>query len=208
VGSASFADGTSKALLWKASGGAPTVLPSTSTWADAHAIGDDGTVVGSLEDGGTPYAWGPDGRGRALPGLDGSAKGGAMGAAGDYVFGHVGTVQTDENKNRDKNLRDPGAGEPRWVRWQLSTGAVVPVAGGLFPTAVDAAGALVGSVTKGAPPKVTTGPARWSDGKVVELPGPGGKPGFGYVSAVSRDGTRLAGWTGDVDAPTPTVWRC
>jgi hypothetical protein len=207
VGEAMFANGDSKVLVWKAAGGAPTTLPSTTKWAGAHAITDDGTVFGTLDDGGTPYVWGPDGTGRALPAPEGSAKGKAMGAAGDYVYGHAGSLPVQGDPTGDKKEREANGGEPRWVRWQVSTGAVVEVKG-LFPNAVDSTGTVVGSLRKGASPNITSGPARWRDGKVVEIPGPDGAPGTGEVGDTSVDGTRLVGWTGDVNAPVPTVWRC
>jgi uncharacterized membrane protein len=209
VGQAFFESGDTRVVLWKAGGSDVTTLPAPAQWPGAHAIADDGTIFGSLGDGHTPYAWAPDGTGRVLPGPPGSNRGKAMGTAGDYVFGHAGTPAPtgDPGASKEDRARD-GGGEPRWVRWQLSTGTVVEVTGGLSAYAVDATGAVVGSVRKGAAPNVTTGPARWRDGKVAELPGPDGAPATGGVTSVSHDGTRLAGWTGDPNAPVPTVWRC
>ncbi|GAA0931761.1 hypothetical protein GCM10009557_94650 [Virgisporangium ochraceum] len=190
VGEAWWPDGDSKAVRWSASGEV-TVLASTTRWAAAYAVGDDGTVYGTLDDGATPYAWGTGGAGRALPTPAGSTKGKVFGVAGDYAYGHVGTLEATR-KSGDKQ---GGGGEPRWVRWQLSTGAVVEVTG-LSASGVDATGAVAGSAQRDG----HRYPARWRDGTIAELPGT-----TGGVVATSRDGTRLAGLT---DGGVPTVWRC
>jgi hypothetical protein len=200
VGTAFMANGDTKALLWRVTGGM-TALPSDAKWAAASAIGDDGTVFGTLGDGTTPYAWGPNGTGGAMPAIAGSAQGKAMGVAGDYVYGHAGTPQpagstTKENKERN-------GGEPRWVRWRLSTDAVVEVPG-LSATDVDATGAVVGSVRGDG----KSMPARWRGERIAVLRGLDGRPGTGSVVATSDDGTRLAGYTGDGHATVPVVWRC
>lgn len=181
----------SNAVVWRG-GGAVTTLAADATHASAFAIADDGTAFGSLEDGGVPYSWGPDGTGRAL-----ADRGKAFGVAGDYVYGYNGVQAAGRQPGADQKAKE-GSGQANWVRWQLSTGAVVEVKG-LFPNDVDTTGTIVGSVQKGG----KTVPARWRDGTVAELPG-----GVGEVYSSSRDGSRLAGWTGDVNAPTPTLWSC
>jgi hypothetical protein len=189
VGEAWWPDGDSRAVRWSASGAA-TALASTTRWAAAYAVGDDATVYGTLDDGGTPYAWGPDGAGRALPVPAGSTGGKVFGVAGDYAFGHAGALRN----GRQDGAKQSG-GDPRWVRWQLSTGAVTELTG-LSASGVDATGAVVGSAQRDG----HRYPARWRDGAVVEL-----STTVGGVVATSRDGTRLAGLT---DGAVPTVWRC
>jgi uncharacterized membrane protein len=173
VGEVWWPNGNSKAVLWRASG-APVTLASTTAWAGARAIADDGTILGSLDDGATPYAWAPDGTGRALATPDGSKGGKVFGVAGDYAYGPANST---------------------WVRWQLSTGAVVEVVG-LEAGGVDATGAVVGSTRQ----DDRFVPVRWRDGRITVLPGIDGAPATAIMVATSRDGTRLAG--GNLS------WRC
>jgi hypothetical protein len=210
VGVAFWTSGETRPLLWKASGGV-TTLRSGTQWATAFAIGDDGTVFGTLGDGAAPYAWGPDGTGRALPTIPGPQQGKAMAVAGDYVFGHAGTAGDPSASGQDRSGQGrsgqdkgrAGGGEPRWVRWRVSTGAVTEVSG-LSATGVDANGAVIGAVRDGE----TFVPARWRDGKVVELPAVAGSAPTGWVVATSHDGSRLVGHIGTGEATTPVEWRC
>jgi hypothetical protein len=201
VGEMWWPNGDSKAVLWPASG-QMTTLPATGHGASARAIADDGTVLGTLDDGAVPYAWSPGGTGRALPTPQNSGSGKVFGVAGDYAYGHAGTapqptgaVGADRGTGRDGDQKVVPTSQPRWVRWQLSTGAVVEVTG-LTATGVDATGAVVGFVRQG--DHFT--PARWHDGKITLLPGPDSAEAAGTQVATSRDGTRLAGGT--------LTWRC
>lgn len=204
VGEVFWPNGDSKAVKWPASGSAVT-LASDGQWANAHAIADDGTVLGTLGDGDKPYAWAPDGTGRTLPTPPGSTGGKVFGVAGDYAYGHAGTAPpptgsndpTGADRKDAKDAKDAkvDGGGPRWVRWQLSTGAVVEVTG-LTASGVDATGTVVGFVRQGD----HFAPARWRDGDLKLLPGPDGTEATATGVATSRDGTHLAGGT--------LMWRC
>jgi uncharacterized membrane protein len=192
VGEVWWPNGHSKAMLWRPSG-EPVTLASTTAWATAHAIADDGTVLGSLDDGGKPYAWGPDGAGRALATPTGSGSGKVLGVAGDYAYGHASSPEPASSGNRKDGMGT--ANGPRWVRWQLSTGAVAEVSG-LEATGVDATGTVVGYVRQ----DDRFAPVRWRDGRITMLPGLDGAPATATGVATSRDGTRVVG--GNLS------WRC
>ncbi|GAA4461761.1 hypothetical protein [Phytohabitans houttuyneae] len=115
-------------VVWPASApDRPRVFPTSFADLDLADIAEDGTVVGSVGaddprgfavtgNGGTPYAWPPDGVGRELAVPAGWDGGLPRGVHGDWVLGSVYASAT----TRDR----PFGATFAPARWRLSTGEV------------------------------------------------------------------------------------
>jgi len=173
----------------------PVVWPASSPSAvrvlgidDAWAIGDDGTVGGSLGDGEHPVVVDPDGKSRRLAENPGRPGGKVFDISGDWASGWVAA----EN-------------EAHWMaaRWNLRTGELT-----YFPdaastaVAVSANGALL-STRGGLGPSVLITP----DGRIIDLPNDAAGQPSGR--AINADGNVIAGNQQRLTngSSTPAIWR-
>lgn len=198
--------GAGVAVVWDyATGHAPRILPAAGN-AEAAAIADDGTVVGTVavpgaiapnwarDSFGLPYVWAPDGTGRQLPLPEGREVGEVYRLRGDWAMGQA---------YHQTQPPDP-AYDAVPVRWNVHAGSVTTHAFGDYPT-VNAHGDVAG---------VPTGDRRdgavlTRDGQAYPLP---------YLDrnapavpvAVSDDGTVVVGDYGLWDHPTGVglLWSC
>jgi uncharacterized membrane protein len=179
--------GPVKALRWRlADTSKVDILPSAAVkWASPLDIGEDGTVAGSLDDGGAPHLWRPDGSVATPPGLNGATKGKVFRITGDWAFGWSGTTTSK-------------SGEVIWVRWNI-TRATVEAVGEMLPSAVGADGTLVG--TLGVPGN--EGAAFWRDGKISLLPPLNGQP----ASEIYRASSDMKTIVGAVPSGS-AIWHC
>jgi hypothetical protein len=171
-------------------------------------VGADGTVVGTRGEGAAPYAWHPDGTGRALKLPPGAATGQVLAVRGHWAAGWValpaesppaesapadgpGVAPHVQGNEPDKRVLDmlgkAAAGGGKLVtapaRWDLRTGKVTHWPDRTVPaTAVNATGWV--AVPGDAGPVVIS-----PDGKVTALPGPADS----YPTALSDDNRRLYG---------------
>lgn len=165
-------------------------------------VGGDGTVIGTRGEGAAPYAWHPDGTGRALDLPPGAAAGQVLAVRGHWAAGWVGLpvkegtpstnqvaprVQGSEPDRRVLDRLGKAVAGGKLVtapaRWDLRTGAVTHWPDRAMPaTAVNATG-WVAIPGDGGPTVIS--PA----GKVTTLPG----PADGYPTALSDDNRRLYG---------------
>lgn len=164
-------------------------------------VGGDGTVVGTRGEGTAPYAWHPDGSGRALDLPPGAAAGQALAVRGHWAAGWVGLpeekapsggqvaprAQSGEPDRRLLDLLGKTAigGKLATVpaRWDLRTGEVKHWPDrAMAATAVNASGWI--AVPGDAGPTVIS-PA----GEATALPG----PVDGYPTTLSDDNRRLYG---------------
>lgn len=182
-------------ILWPA--GSPTAAPRTlSAVDDAFAIGDDGSVGGTTNDGDHPVIVSPSGQPRRLAELPGKPGGKVFAVSGNWAAGWV-PAETDSRLMS--------------ALWNLATGELIPfpeVAS--FPVALSATGVIVASRTTFGS-KVLVMP----DGTIVPLaetpdPAPMRVNEIDAV-AISADGTMVAGnhrpQAGPSPTPTPTLWR-
>ncbi|MGN9906772.1 hypothetical protein ACTMTJ_04365 [Phytohabitans sp. LJ34] len=165
-------------------------------------VGGDGTVVGTRGEGAAPYAWHPDGTGRALDLPPGAAAGQVLAVRGHWAAGWVGLpveegpppahqvaprVQGSEPDRRVLDMLGKAVAGGNLVtapaRWDLRTGEVTHWPDLAMPaTAVNATGWV--AIPGDAGPTVIS-PA----GKLTTLPG----PADGYPTALSDDNRRLYG---------------
>jgi hypothetical protein len=147
VGEAWQGNGPDVAVLWPASGGVQVLrAPGTRYGAGAFAVGDDGTVVGTLNDGGTPYVWPAHGAGHALPNPAGTTGGKAFAIRGEWAAGWAGIPQPRiKPTNKDKLSQSTGLVA---ARWNLRTGEATAFPSLTDPvTAVNNSGDLLVDVT-------------------------------------------------------------
>ncbi|MET7400062.1 hypothetical protein ABZS66_41920 [Dactylosporangium sp. NPDC005572] len=203
VGEATLAGGAVRAVLWRHGSAAPAELLPTpaSRRSAAYDIGDDGRVVGALDDGAAPYLWQPDGTGSALPTPPGRPGGIATRITGDWVDGPVDYLATTVADS--VSGRRSGVAAPIWARWNLRTGTVEvvdldPISGGAGVTTTGAVLVNTGF-----------GPVLWRPDGVTDLPRP---HGFGTVqsTAVSADGAVIVGWAtpSSGGSNVPFRWWC
>jgi hypothetical protein len=183
--------------------GTVQVLAADQPDSMAHAIGDDGTVYGTISDGGAPVAWPTGGAMRRLPVPAGDQRGKVFAVAGDWAFGWAGTVAsttptpTPLTGPAEKMKKKMGDAQPNWVRWHLSTGRVETL-GGFDPSGINRAGTLAGQSPDG-------GPALWRDGTVQLLPRQASRVRPGSALAISDDGSTIVG---SLDEQPAILWRC
>lgn len=207
------------AVVWPAA--APEkvrVLPAPMD-ARALGIGDDGTVVGSLGDGVTPYAWGEDGKGRKLAVPEGATGGKVTAVRGRWAVGWVGAPAAEPNPSvaappAVSKPKSDGLGAFRMrveakgglvpARWDLTTGEVTTWPGRTEPaSAVNARGWAVLPATPG------NGPAMVDrDGALHPLPGSENT----YPMSISDGGDRIFGLRVGTDPararPELLAWTC
>jgi hypothetical protein len=184
VGAAWSRDKQDVAVLWPAADPERPRVLGAPELAWAFDITDDGSIVGTLNDGGSAYAWAASGTGRNLANPTGTTGGKAFAASGDWVVGWV----------------MPGAGDgagpqPLAARWNLRTGeatAYPHIAGpaksvSLGGDLIDADGHVV------------------RNGQAYILPRPDSAHAEpGSAVSISEDGTVVIGSAGGAAA----VWRC
>jgi hypothetical protein len=150
--------------------------------ARAVAIGEDGTVVGSVH--AAAIRWAPDGTASALPVPDGFRFGRPVSLQGRYVYGSGSFFAERRNVA---------------VRWDLADGTMKVLEG--VPDDIADGTAQGWSVTNGGdsrePVRVTP------EGNAEKLPVP--RTGA-LANAISDDGATIAGvvW----DDPRPLIWHC
>lgn len=172
---------------------------------DVHGsgVGGDGTVVGTRGESAAPYAWHPDGTGRALELPPGAATGQALAVRGQWAAGWVGlpadkgtapgelAAPRAQGRGLDRRVYDDMLGKAMAggklvtapARWDLRTGEVTHWPDRAMPaTAVNATG-WIAVPGEGGPTVIS--PA----GKVTTLPG----PADGYPTTLSDDNRRLYG---------------
>jgi hypothetical protein len=189
------------ALVWPA--GNPKAVrtlagPSALDSSFANAIGDDGIVVGAVNNGTrpgepqvfTPYVWGPDGKGHPLVEPPGALSGWASAISGDWAIGSV----------------DTGPDQTMVVRWNVRTGQVTSYPGVAGRAAVTGDGDVL--VSTGS--TVTGGPYLIHDDAPSPLPlPPGARAVEVTATSISRDGHLIAGTFQDSpDHYTPIFWAC
>ncbi|WP_433055459.1 hypothetical protein [Dactylosporangium sp. CS-033363] len=190
IGTAAW-DAKARIVRWNASRpGEVTYVTTTPAIARASSIGDDGTIVGDVGDGGA-YVWHPDGTGEALKLPNGRPAAGATQIAGDWAIGWY----------------DDGGWTNHGVRWDLRTGR--PTALGAFiPGAIDTSGQMFGIVRNDDDHEYSP-PAAWRDGKVLDMPVL--EPGeSAVVTSMTADGRMAVGWLFHAknDPITPVAWTC
>jgi uncharacterized membrane protein len=206
VGTAVLANRTTHAMRWPAGDtAAGIVLPGGTQSSAAAGIGDDGTVVGHIDDLAQPYLWHPDGRGEPLPVPAGKPGGSANGISGDWAYGTVdflahSTVSANTGLRRATSL-SPSA------RWNLRTMQVDELPQ-LAAYGVAANGTIVGAMTteKG---WQLLGPARWHNNMLEPLPtlSPDrDRVGQMHITADAR--TIVGGSGGGGTGQMPTIWHC
>ncbi|MER7456302.1 hypothetical protein [Micromonospora sp. NPDC126480] len=190
---------TDRPVAWTSpvSEAVPLPLPAGARSGTAHAVDEDGTVVGSvLTDGGRsgrPYVWFPDGTHRELPmpTTVGATDGRAFTIRNGWATGVL--------------SKDP-ASSPSAVRWNVRTGEVR-----VFPefniraSTANAHGWQVGTDRQGRAMLL-------ADGGPVTLPDlakhePGGLTNI--AETVSDDGRTIGGQSDDASGTIrAVVWRC
>jgi len=181
-------------ILWRATASrtaAPTVLSNVD---DAYALGDDGSVGGTANDGDHPVVLSPTGQARRMAELPGKPGGKVFAISGNWACGWV-------PADTDSNLMS--------ARWNMTTGELTPFPSVTsFPVAISASGAfLAGRGRFGS--KVLVLP----DGTIVELPTLSGSPlerGTELDAvAITADGTMIAGNQSGLKASSriPALWR-
>jgi len=180
------------AVVWPANApGTVKVLtaPPGRYGAAAYGIGDDGTVVGDLEDGGHPFVWDGAGRGRVAAERPGRPGGRIFAISGDWA---VGWVSGDTGPN------------PVAARWNLRTGTMTTFDLTGTARAVAADGTFLASEVPSSN-TLLVGP----DGTVRQLPNLA-SPGMIDAVAISADGKTLAGQIryGGSQPDVPVVWHC
>jgi hypothetical protein len=179
--------GPVKALRWRlADISKVEVLASAAEkWASPLDMAEDGTIAGSLDDGGSPHLWRPDGSVATPPGLNGATKGKVFKLTGDWAFGWSGTTT-------------PKSGEVIWVRWNIARGNVEELVD-FWGSGVGSDGTVVGqSNVPGA-----NGGAFWRDGKISLLPPLDGQPAS-EIRGASDDMKTVVGTVSGGSA----IWRC
>lgn len=171
-------------LLWKAGSTTAIKLPLPAG-ANAFAIADDGTIVGTMYKDGkgvAAYAWDQQGNGRKLK-VPADQTGAAYAARGKWATG---------------GLWPSGSHDATAVLWNLQTGDVTRLGAPKPGTGVNAAGWVIdnGSVLR--------------DGTTVELALPSGQTS--YAQGVSDSGT-VAGYAllangRDKTNMGPRLWHC
>jgi hypothetical protein len=192
------ADGETAPVRWSSADAAPTKLPlpSGATGGQVRAIGDDGTVIGSVQLGKDQkgYLWTPGGAGRPLPpatidGQTGEFTPFTMSAG--WAYGNV-SIALPDGGDRYESL-PVSAGDSTFGSangWVLGT---APVVGGTAPTAV---------------PVITAG------GHTVRLPLDPEAHNY-LVTSFSADGHTVGGYSADssrkAGEPVPNrafMWTC
>jgi hypothetical protein len=222
AGAARDESGRSYAVVWPAGAtDQPRRLGAPGN-AGAHAIGDDGTVVGTAQmpgakgkgPAGRPYVWTSEGRGRLLDVPAGWESGGAISVHGGWVLGYL---------NRVRPSAEGGGIEVAPVRWQIRGGPAQILA---EPSdtleALGATGWLMANTT----PSAWSAPVLISaDGQVRRIEAPSvhptrkglrGEPipvpvvGADAVWAQEKDRqlTVVADGSPEDAAPKPGIWRC
>jgi hypothetical protein len=160
--------------------------------AMAFGISDTGVVVGGLRSRDVAYRWDAKGRGQALPAPGGTEVGDLLGVRGEWAYGFAGgLVEVTRSGGPDGPVTS--STNRKAGLWHLATGRLTVLDDGEFG-AVNAAGqAVVNPVGPG------VARIRNADGSERTLPG---KAGHAY--ALSADGTRAAGTSGD----RPARWSC
>ncbi|GAA2626107.1 hypothetical protein GCM10010399_66950 [Dactylosporangium fulvum] len=186
VGEAVLPGNKTRAVLWRhADPLHPQLLATPSgRQSTARKIGDDGRIVGTLDDGAEPYLWKADGTGVTLPTPPGQPGGIAVHITGDWADGPIDYQAT--------TVVDPSSGRrvrtsaPHWARWNLATGTVEPV------DVLDISGGA--GITSDGRVLLNRGfgPALWSPDGMLMLPKP---TGFGSVqlTGMSADGKTFVG---------------
>lgn len=195
-------------VIWPADGTGPVQLPvPEGSWAGvAHAVGDDGTVVGAVYDeNGTAaaYQW--------RPGDSGEYAGAALplpeGADPDNAFGIAYDVNGDWASGK---FFSPGAGvQTQGIRWNLAEDTAERTELN-YEVSVSADGTVAGFLPD------TNSAAYQADAVVVELPGvePAGDRPYDWAVEISADGSLIAGnvYIGRDEAGllvhNAVVWTC
>jgi uncharacterized membrane protein len=184
VGAAWSRDKQDVAVLWPATDPERPRVLAAPELAWAFDITDDGSIVGTLNDGGNAYAWAASGTGRFLANPTGTTRGKAFAASSDWV---VGWVRPDAGDGAGPQLLA--------ARWNLRTGEA---------TAYPHIAGPARSVSLG-------GDLTDADGHVVRngqayiLPHPDSAHAEpGSAVSISEDGTVVVGSAGQV----AVVWRC
>jgi hypothetical protein len=189
VGSVDSGGSAFAAVIWPADhpGTVRKLATPQGRSAEAFAIDADGTIGGSLGDGGGPFVWDANGQGHSLKVPSGYHGGKVFSVSGDWAVGWVG--QGD-------------SGRVVGARWNLSTGKVNVYDDQDEAIAVNANGDFVGSVESG---------YLFRDGAFKDLP----DPSYGSQitpRSISADGKTIAGTAysaSSKDAASPNViWHC
>jgi hypothetical protein len=179
------------AVVWPAAApGTVTELtaPPSRYGAAVYGIGDDGTLVGDLEDGEHPYVWDRSGNGHVAAENPGLPGGRIFALSGDWA---VGWVSTDTGSTMVA------------ARWNLRTGVLATFDIGGPATAVASDGSFLAHQIS-PPGTVRVGP----DGSIRQLVDPAPT---GHVDArgISADGRTVAGVIATAgNTPDPAVWYC
>jgi probable HAF family extracellular repeat protein len=184
---AAFNDGDDVPVLWPAA--APGTVHRLRSNGTAYAIGDDGTIVGTLGDGDVPWVFDRHGSGHALPTVPGAARGKAITIRGDWAGGWAG---------------DSGSsgGPVPAARWNLRTGAVQTFASIDGPaTGVNVRGDLVNGGGN-------DGPSAIRDGKPLQLAAGPDPVTRANAAWISDDGRTLIGSLVGPGPSKAVVWHC
>ncbi|GAA0793853.1 hypothetical protein [Spirilliplanes yamanashiensis] len=163
-------------------------IPGVTGPSTARDIADDGTIAGEAH--GIPVVWSPDGTPRLLPLPDGARTGTAWAVAGPFVYGSAGGVEVRWDLSvptltKTSTLPDTG---PLGARAGTADGTALLPGDGLQRTAMR-----IGLDYGGPVP-------------ADRLLGPDGE--LAIATAISADGTTIAGTVLDGDRGRPAIWHC
>ncbi|WP_410654216.1 hypothetical protein [Amycolatopsis sp. lyj-112] len=178
---------TDAAVLWRAEGGAPVIIPATRDMYYAHDLDEDGTIL--FDSDSNPVLW-KDGAVRRLspsPSIQGwglAIRNGVV--VGTRIYGGV----------------------EQAVRWASPDAAAVGLAGGARALSVNQVGLTTGLVPNPSGPVIVGNAIAWRATTPGEVRAPGGYSTF--EASVAADDGSLAGFAtnGSRDSGgVPVVWR-
>ncbi|HEU0240002.1 MAG TPA: hypothetical protein VFR11_12120 [Micromonosporaceae bacterium] len=176
--------------------------PAHTTYGpEAQAIDDDGTVVGTIDDGDYAFVWDPSGKGHRLANPPGYAKANAKAFAvsGDWVVGYVAPDATTLA-----------------ARWNLKTGKAEVFPDFTQATSVNSSGDFVGGSGSGLGLGNTDDAYLGRGTTVLPLPVPP-QVELSAAFSISADGKTVGGATQEHVGQSPsvpgmypnaTIWHC
>ncbi|XVU21437.1 hypothetical protein ACQPZJ_29705 [Actinoplanes sp. CA-054009] len=195
VGVISQPHGTRQAAFWPAADPSKVRLLEAPGESGALGIGDEELIVGYADD--RPYVWKSTVEGGFLPG---TGEGSATAIAGDWIVGTSGP-STHDGVIASPRM-GPNAAGPT-VRWQRD-GRPAQAVPGMAAAGITGTGVVAGVTTKTEPAP----PYREATLSTKRLPHLSADRDYDVATAISADGTVIAGEQPTDTITRPIVWRC